>query len=176
MISRELRQTIEKALLEDEVVNYVKAGLLRAVYFYMNRNLIVDTWQLTEYFMHVSGLTAERILENLGVTVPRFCFRYINISHITVPANIKQLNDYAFAECPTLKVLEIESKSVSFKRSVFAGTPIDIIKYNGTMNDWNDQVKLDPGWLDNCRNKIEVTCDDGIFYYESNGQGNYFVS
>lgn len=176
MISKELRQTIEKALREDEVVKYMKAGLLRTVYFYMNRNEIVNSWQLTEYLMQISGLTAEEILENLGLAVPKFCFRYINTSHITVPANIKQLNDYAFAECPNLKTLEIESKTMYFKKSVFDGTPIDIIQYNGTMNDWNNQVKLDKGWLDNCKNEIEVTCDDGVFYYQSGGQGNYFVS
>ncbi len=176
MISRELRQTIEKALREDEVVKYMKAGLLRSVYFYMNRNEVVNTWQLTNYLMQVSGLTPAEILENLGVTVPKFCFRYIIIPHITVPANIKQLNDYAFAECPYLKVLELESKSMYFKKSVFDGTPIQIIKYNGTMTDWNNQVKLDKGWLDNCKNEIEVTCSDGVFYYQSGGQGNYFVS
>ena len=124
----------------------------------------------TETFGKCKSLKSIGLPLNLNDISAYAFYGCVSLESVEIPDKVTMIGDCAFEQCLSLESVYIPKSVVSIYWGAFVScNNLDIIKYEGTRNDWN---KISNGDLcfggDTCDNAT-LACSDGEFKIDENG-------
>ncbi len=84
--------------------------------------------------LSIEKVVIEEGIDTLGDQLFRKC---TNLKEIELPESLRIISNNCFLSCAGLQHIEFSNKLTEIKRYAFAGTNIQNVTYNGTIDEWN---------------------------------------
>ena len=108
---------------------------VNSVYSSLN-GVLFDKNQVT-LILYPAGLTGSFTIPTSVTTVGTFAFLFSQLSHVTFPASVSSLQDYALADCANLASATFLGNPPAMDSTVFYGDPNAVLYYLPGASGWS---------------------------------------
>lgn len=116
-------------------------------------------------FQECENMTSVVLPDDVTI-IPKYCFnKCSSLEKVVLPKNLQGIWDYAFNDCESLRYLTLPESVGRICGFAFAGTGLEKLNYEGTINDWKSRVLKSTQWRQQS-NITEVVCSDGVVKYK----------
>ena len=116
-------------------------------------------------FQECENMTSIVLPDHL-LTLPNdFLIGCSSLEKVVLPKNLEGIWEYTFNGCESLKELTLPKSVRNIRGFAFAGTGLEKLNYEGTVNGWKSGVRKSTEWREHS-NITEVVCSDGVVKYK----------